>query len=209
MRNSRKYNNKITTEDHNNVPRRQTFGSMLQSDPNHDQDEYANFRRSNTSDQSGLVNYDHNHRASGLSSDYNMMISPSLSEEHYSLSTTPYLAPSMDLTSPLSKSPWSSHVESYLYTGLIGSLVREEGHIYSLAASGDLLYTGSDSKNIRIWKNQKEFAGFKSNSGLVKAIIINGERIFTGHQDGKVLWRSVIISSKSLSDQTFIFLIIS
>ncbi|KAL0343601.1 UNVERIFIED_CONTAM: protein JINGUBANG [Sesamum angustifolium] len=91
-------------------------------------------------------------------------------------------------SSPLSKSPWSSHVapeSSYAYTGLMGSLVREEGHIYSLAASGDLLYTGSDSKNIRVWKNQKEFSGFKSNSGLVKAIIIAGERIFTGHQDGK------------------------
>ena len=31
---------------------------------------------------------------------------------------------------------------------LIGSLVRKEGHIYSLAVSGNLLYTGSDSKNI-------------------------------------------------------------
>ncbi|KAK4706208.1 hypothetical protein R3W88_034238 [Solanum pinnatisectum] len=181
----------MSMEDQSSVPRRQTFGGMLQSDPNHDQDEYVNFRTSNTSDQSVLANYDHNHRASGLSSDYNMMISPSPSEECYSLSSTPYVAPSMDRTSsPLSKSPWSSHVESYLYTGLIGSLVREEGHIYSLAASGDLLYTGSDSKNIRIWKNQKEFAGFKSNSGLVKAIIISGERIFTGHQDGKVrVWK--------------------
>ncbi|KAL3649392.1 hypothetical protein CASFOL_005795 [Castilleja foliolosa] len=97
-------------------------------------------------------------------------------------------------TSPLSKSPWSSHVEpepeSYSYTGLMGSLVREEGHIYSLAASGDLLYTGSDSKNIRVWKHQKEFSGFKSNSGLVKAITIAGERIFSGHQDGKIrVWK--------------------
>lgn len=179
-------------EDRNNsVPRRQSFGSILQSDPNHDIfDEYADFRTSNTS-----ANYD-SHGASGLSSDYNMMTSPSPSNERYSLSSTPYVAPS-----PLSKSPWSSHVESCLYTGLIGSLVREEGHIYSIAASGDLLYTGSDSKNIRIWKNQKEFSGFKSNSGLVKAIIISGERIFTGHQDGKVSLKSVIISSKSLSDQ--------
>lgn len=88
-------------------------------------------------------------------------------------------------------SPWSSHVETeYSYTGLMGSLVREEGHIYSLAAAGDLLYTGSDSKNIRVWKNQKEFSGFKSNSGLVKAIIIAGERIFSGHQDGKIrVWK--------------------
>lgn len=107
-------------------------------------------------------------------------------------------------TSPLKKSPWSTYVNheadddieasnnnNYSYTGLMGSLVREEGHIYSLATSGDLLYTGSDSKNIRVWKNQKEFSGFNSNSGLVKAIVIAGERIFTGHQDGKIrLWKA-------------------
>ncbi|WOL20680.1 hypothetical protein Cni_G29485 [Canna indica] len=75
-------------------------------------------------------------------------------------------------------------------TGLIASLVREEGHIYSLAAVDDLLYTGSDSKNIRVWKNQKDFAGFKSSSGLVKSIVISADRIFTGHQDGKIrVWR--------------------
>lgn len=69
-------------------------------------------------------------------------------------------------------------------------MVREEGHVYSLAAAGNLLYTGSDSKNIRVWKNMKAYSGFKSNSGLVKAIIISGEKIFTGHQDGKIrVWR--------------------
>ncbi|KAL6587632.1 hypothetical protein OROMI_000610 [Orobanche minor] len=94
--------------------------------------------------------------------------------------------------SPLSKSPWSSQVapDNYAHTGLRGSLVREEGHIYSLAASGDLLYTGSVSKNIRVWKNHKEFSGFKSSSGLVKAIVISGDLIFSGHQDGKIrIWR--------------------
>ncbi|KAH6803099.1 Transducin/WD40 repeat-like superfamily protein [Perilla frutescens var. frutescens] len=80
--------------------------------------------------------------------------------------------------------------ESRHQTRLLGSLVRKEGHIYSLAASKDLLYTGSESKSIRVWKDQKEFSGFKSNSGLVKAIIIAGERIFSGHQDGKVrIWK--------------------
>lgn len=96
--------------------------------------------------------------------------------------------------SPLSKSPWSSHMNEDSSTSndeaLVGSLVREEGHIYSLAATKDLLYTGSDSKNIRVWKNQKEFAGFKSNSGLVKAIVIAGEKILTGHQDGRIrVWK--------------------
>ncbi|KAF7809779.1 protein JINGUBANG-like [Senna tora] len=103
-------------------------------------------------------------------------------------------------SSPLSKSPWSSHMDTHHNSSttsednscsvLVGSLIREEGHIYSLAASKDLLYTGSDSKNIRVWKNQKEFSGFKSNSGLIKAIVIAGEKILTGHQDGKIrVWK--------------------
>ncbi|XP_022971707.1 protein JINGUBANG-like [Cucurbita maxima] len=103
-------------------------------------------------------------------------------------------------TSPFARSPWSAHFNtdlpptaednSFLPNILMGSLVREEGHIYSLAAAGDLLYTGSDSKNIRVWKAQKEFSGFKSNSGLVKSIVIGGQKIFTGHQDGKVrVWK--------------------
>ncbi|XP_054822931.1 protein JINGUBANG-like [Prosopis cineraria] len=104
----------------------------------------------------------------------------------------------------LSKSPWSSHLtgtsaaaspssteDESVSTVLLGSLVREEGHIYSLAAACDgLLFTGSDSRNIRVWKNQNEYAAFKSNSGLVKAIIIAGREILTGHQDGRIrVWK--------------------
>ena len=119
----------------------------------------------------------------------------------HSRSSSPYNV------SPMEKSPWSSQKNTnipfedndanFSPNVLMGSLVREEGHIYSLAASGDLLYTGSDSKNIRVWKNQKEFPGLKSNSGLVKAIVISGAMIFTGHQDGKIrVWK---VSSKDPS----------
>ncbi|CAA0276649.1 unnamed protein product [Arabidopsis thaliana] len=75
---------------------------------------------------------------------------------------------------------------------LVGEIVREEGHIYSLAATNDLLYTGSDNNYIRVWKNLNEFSGFKSNSGLVKAIVISREaKVFTGHQDGKIrVWKT-------------------
>lgn len=116
-------------------------------------------------------------------------------------------SPNDDMSSsPMKKSPWSSHLSHnrnspalddtfFSPNVLMGSLVREEGHIYSLAATGELLYTGSDSKNIRVWKNQKEFSGFKSNSGLVKTIVIAGAKIFTGHQDGKIrVWK---ISNKN------------
>ncbi|KAJ6675731.1 PROTEIN JINGUBANG [Salix viminalis] len=89
--------------------------------------------------------------------------------------------------SPMTMSPWNqagagsnfpwSFEDNLPQNGLIGSLVREEG---------------SDSKNIRVWKNLKEFSGFKSSSGLVKAIIIAGEKIFTGHQDGKIrVWKVI------------------
>ncbi|KAF5188484.1 Jingubang-like protein [Thalictrum thalictroides] len=106
--------------------------------------------------------------------------------------------------SPCNMSPWNpsspfansamwsmnSIEESMPKNTLIGSLVREEGHVYSLAAAGNLLYTGSDSKNIRVWKDLKEYSAFKSASGLVKAIVIAGPKIFTGHQDGKIrVWK--------------------
>ncbi|KAJ8431560.1 hypothetical protein Cgig2_025602 [Carnegiea gigantea] len=131
------------------------------------------------------------------------MASSSLSENHNSRYGS---------LSPFSKSPWTMQVAptacsnengdnspisgDVTYNHLMGSLVREEGHIYSLAASGDLLYTGSDSKNIRVWKNQKEFYGFKCSSGLVKSIVISADKmIFTGHQDGKIrVWK---MSTKS------------
>ncbi|CAD5178818.1 unnamed protein product [Musa acuminata subsp. malaccensis] len=135
--------------------------------------------------------------------------SPGYSSDH-SASTTDTQNSSAD-NSPFHMSPWNhqpatssassggplpgaTNTTTDLFpsgTGLVGSLVREEGHIYSVAAIGGLLYTGSDSKNIRVWKNQKEYAGFKSTSGLVKAIVISTDhRIFTGHQDGKIrVWK--------------------
>ncbi|PWA81015.1 coatomer alpha subunit [Artemisia annua] len=101
-------------------------------------------------------------------------------------------------TSAVASSRWSyreqqisGSIDLYShYTGLIASLVREEGNIYSLATKGDMLYMGSDSKNIRVWKNRKEFSCFKSSSGLVKAIVVANDKIFTGHRDGKIrVWK--------------------
>ncbi|PKA54327.1 Zinc finger CCCH domain-containing protein 62 [Apostasia shenzhenica] len=103
--------------------------------------------------------------------------------------------------SPFIRSPWTysaaavapvSDANGDYSTGLLCSMVREQGHVYSLATAGDLLYTGSDGKNIRVWKNRGEFGGFKSSSGLVKAIVVSGDgKVFTGHQDGKIrVWRA-------------------
>ncbi|KAI3895746.1 hypothetical protein MKW98_025537 [Papaver atlanticum] len=187
------------------VPRSK-FGSFLRSDPynnnNNEDDEQFSVRNSSastTSTQGGY--YDDENRLSVESSPWNQSAAASpwnqsaaASPWNQSAAVSPWNQP---YTSPFHKSPWSKFAavtplndSDDCNHGLIGSLVREDGNIYSLAAFGDLLYTGSDSKNIRVWKNQKEYTGFKSNSGLVKAIIIAGEKIFTGHQDGKIrVWK--------------------
>ncbi|KAL3525742.1 hypothetical protein ACH5RR_014114 [Cinchona calisaya] len=191
MRSSRGGQTMVTESNNIVQQRKQKFGNMVQQQlsdhPN--EEEYAT-RISNTSDHAAIP-ANHDPRSPRMSSEINTPswdVAPSWDQSAASPIPTNH-------SSPLSRSPWSSHhvemeKDNYSYTGLMGSLFREEGHIYSLAASRDLLYTGSDSKNIRVWKNQKEFSGFKSNSGLVKAIIIAGERIFTGHQDGKIrVWK--------------------
>ncbi|XP_020276727.1 LOW QUALITY PROTEIN: protein JINGUBANG-like [Asparagus officinalis] len=127
-----------------------------------------------------------------LNSDPNEDDSPrtSTNSDHSNYQTSLENSPYM---SPFIKSPWTQIAPLSVdepSTGLIGSLIREEGHLYSIAVSGELLYTGSDSKNVRVWKNWSEFSGFKSGSGLVKAIILSGNKIFTGHQDGKIrIWK--------------------
>ncbi|VAI21684.1 unnamed protein product [Triticum turgidum subsp. durum] len=148
---------------------------MSHSDPNYSgtDDECSNRQSSSSATGGGFYN-DYPSSFSGECSPYNM---------------SPW--------NQTMASPWSHHSEASMAapamapgTSLISSLVREEGHIYSLAAKGDALYTGSDSKNIRVWRKQKDSGGFKSSSGLVKAIVISGERIFTGHQDGKIrVWK--------------------
>ncbi|RVW57284.1 Protein JINGUBANG [Vitis vinifera] len=89
---------------------------------------------------------------------------------------SPYIGTWEGASSPYTKSPWSSHV-----------VPPSNGNHYPMA-SWDRLFGK---------RNQKEFSGFKSNSGLVKAIIISGEKIFTGHQDGKIrVWK---VSAKNPS----------
>ncbi|KAD3640942.1 hypothetical protein E3N88_30165 [Mikania micrantha] len=124
-------------------------------------------------------------------------------DEHLWDSYSPPLSDKLSSTqtSPVANSQWSYREQPVPdcpdfysnFTGLLASLVREEGNIYSLAAIDDMLFTGSDSKNIRVWKNRKEFAGFKSTSGLVKAIVIADDKIFTGHRDGKIrVWNASV-----------------
>ncbi|KAL3621198.1 hypothetical protein CASFOL_036110 [Castilleja foliolosa] len=187
----------------NNFPRRK-LGAIFSSDsPTHDNDDFNSYRYRprrhsetypRTSVPAAISNFT---TASGAFSFYSTPNSVYSSPSNNQMS--PWSHPS-----PYTKSPWTHQIvpsslpdpdeeydaDIYARTGLIGSIFREEGHIYSLAAAGDMLYTGSDSKNLRVWKNLKEFSGFRSGSGLVKAIVVFGDKVFTGHQDGKIrVWK--------------------
>lgn len=197
-----------------NTFHRPKFGTLLRSDPNMPSPAHPHNLSNNDIDHNVCSSatspgyYDNNTRSSATSPGYYDNARGSAASLGYyennnvqgsSVDSTPYaMSPWNQASSPYNKSPWitPSPLNRLLdernlpERGLVGSLVREEGHIYSLAVCGDLLYTGSDSKNIRVWKNLKEFTGFKSNSGLVKTIVITGDRIFTGHQDGKIrVWK--------------------
>ncbi|KAK6136789.1 hypothetical protein DH2020_029459 [Rehmannia glutinosa] len=200
-----KINGAPTSPEKNNLRRRRKLGAILSStDPSTQDNEYDDF---SSHRYSSRRNSDASPRTtSPATGGHNATVfysNPSTAySSPYNNSMSPWRQPS-----PYTKSPWihqpvSSSVfpaseeddeqETNMHTryGLIGSLFREEGHIYSLAAAGDLLYTGSDSKNLRVWKNLKEFSGFKSSSGLVKAIVVFGDKIFTGHQDGRIrIWK--------------------
>ncbi|XP_020217916.1 protein JINGUBANG [Cajanus cajan] len=171
----------MLVEQNTNTLHRPKFGALLHSDAtslhtSNDDEDFTHNRHSNASP----TNYAD---SSTNASPYAM--SPWTNQPSSSpLNNSPWLLPSSPAFNLFNNNNY------FLQNGLIGSLVREEGHIYSLAVSADLLYTGSDSKNIRVWKDLKDFAGFKSSSGLVKTIVISGGRIFTGHQDGKIrVWK--------------------
>lgn len=131
----------------------------------------------------------------------------SASPYYYTTNLSPWNPAAASAASPYIKSPWiklsplplprpSPESDNVYYSRgrscLIGSLLREEGHVYSMAVKEGTLYTGSESRNIRVWKNFSDAGGFKSGSGLVKAIVVSDSkdnRVFTGHLDGKIrIW---------------------
>ncbi|GAA0143880.1 hypothetical protein LIER_04460 [Lithospermum erythrorhizon] len=173
--------------------RRRKLGAILNTEPNNQEDDHESSPRTSCASVPSSPRFNNYNQG--------IMFPSTPPSNPTSSSTSPYPFSPWNQPSPLTKSPWiqqepfgldeyNDYLNNIPRYGHIGSLVREEGHVYSLAASGDLLYTGSESKNIRVWKNLKEYSGFKSHSGLVKAIVVLGDKIFTGHQDGKIrLWK--------------------
>ncbi|TKY67505.1 E3 ubiquitin-protein ligase TRAF7 [Spatholobus suberectus] len=190
----------MLVERNTNTLHRPKFGALLHSDTtplytsHHDDEDFSHNRHSNASPSPR--NYADSSTTSSNNASPNTMSPWNNQAPSSPFNKSPWLLPSSPALNLFHHHHHHHHDDNCIpENGLVGSLVREEGHIYSLAVSGDLLYTGSDSKNIRVWKDLKDFTGFKSSSGLVKTIVISGGKIFTGHQDGKIrVWK---VSSKN------------
>lgn len=92
------------------------------------------------------------------------------------------------LMSPL-HSPFLTPLMDGISYGCIATLVRKDGHVSALTMSGDgLLYTGSESNSIRVWKHPSlhEYGCLKAGSGFVKALLLVRDYVFSAHHDRKI-----------------------
>ncbi|KAI3892247.1 hypothetical protein MKW92_046404 [Papaver armeniacum] len=121
--------------------------------------------------------------------DQNQNFSP---RRHSSASTMQVSAP----TSP--ESQWTlsplvhpSPSPTLLYH-CVASLHRRQGTVYSIAVSRGIIFTGSESSRIRIWRQPEciERGCLRTSSGDIRAILAYGNMLFTTHKDYKIrVWR--------------------
>ncbi|KAL5558681.1 hypothetical protein UlMin_034892 [Ulmus minor] len=117
-----------------------------------------------------------------------------------SLLSSPQLGPLKLMPPPSPESPWTfSPLQTpspSLLHHCIASLHRHEGTIYSIAVSKGIVFTGSESKRIRTWKQPHctERGHIKASSGEVRAILVHGDMLFTSHKDHKIRMWSFTVS---------------
>jgi len=71
-------------------------------------------------------------------------------------------------------------------------VLKKDGQILSIAVSNSLVYTGSDSNVIRIWKlpDFSECGQLKTQACTVVALKVSNERVYAAYGDGKIrVWR--------------------
>ena len=109
---------------------------------------------------------------------------------------------------PGHESPWilSAHHQtpspSLLYH-CIASLHRRQGNIYAIAASKGLVFTGSTSRRIRVWKQPDcmDKGYLKASYGEVRAIIAYRDILFSTHKDYKIRVWNFTTSSESFKSR--------
>ncbi|KAK9266807.1 hypothetical protein L1049_025280 [Liquidambar formosana] len=74
----------------------------------------------------------------------------------------------------------------------IASVLKKDGQILSIAASNDLVYTGSLTNVIRVWKLPEftECAQLKTKTCMVVALEVSNDRVYAAYADCKIrVWR--------------------
>ncbi|KAA3490504.1 myosin heavy chain kinase B-like [Gossypium australe] len=98
---------------------------------------------------------------------------------------------------PWTLSPLQTPSPALLYH-CIASLHRQDGNIHSIAISKGLVFTVSDSKRIRVWRQPEciERGCIKTSSGEIRAILAYGNKLFTAHRDCKIrIWNYTVSDS--------------
>lgn len=74
----------------------------------------------------------------------------------------------------------------------ISSVLKKDGQILSIASSNGLVYTGSVSNVIRVWKTPEftECGHLKTKAGMVVALEVSNDRVYAAYADCKIrVWR--------------------
>ncbi|XP_055819332.1 protein JINGUBANG-like [Solanum dulcamara] len=113
------------------------------------------------------------------------------------------LMPPPSPDSPWTLSPLQTPSPSLLYH-CIASLHRHEGTIYSIAFAKGIVFTGSESSRIRVWRQPDcvERGYLKASCGDVRSILVYGNMLFTSHKDHKVRIWNVTVSDNFRGKKT-------
>lgn len=74
----------------------------------------------------------------------------------------------------------------------ISSILKKDGQILSMVMSNGLIYTGSNTNLIRIWKLPEfmECGQLKTKASMVVALEVSHDRVYAAYGDGKIrVWR--------------------
>lgn len=130
----------------------------------------------------------------------------SISTKEASFSHFPYTPPRLsgpNLSQSLHTSPLSSPLHSHTPTKLtdvvpsstyrcVSSVLKKDGQILSIAVSNGIVYTGSDTNTVRIWRLPEfsECGQLKTKACMVVALHVSNERVYAAYGDAKIrVWR--------------------
>ncbi|KAF9612757.1 hypothetical protein IFM89_003767 [Coptis chinensis] len=124
------------------------------------------------------------------------------SDSHFMPTTVSSPSPRIPFMPPSPESPWTltpihpTPSASLLYL-CVSSLHRQDGNLFSIAVLKGLIFTGSNSTRIRIWKQPEcvEYGYFKTTSGEIRALLAYGNVLFTAHKDYRVRVWNISVSS--------------